>query len=371
MHRVYLVPGFFGFTNLGEFRYFAHVQEFLATTLAARGVAAEIVVVPTEPTSSLPRRATRLVERIAADGDDGPVHLIGHSSGGLDARLAVSPGVRLPTALDVERLARRVRTVVTVSTPHHGTPLASFFTGIAGAKLLQALSLTAIVALRLGRLPMAVLARLGAAFARLDRGGGPSSTLLDELFGQLLADLSPERRDAIAGFLAEVERDRALLPQITPAGLDLFNASARDRPTVRYGSVLSMARRPGVGSTLAAGLDPAAQATHALYAALYRLTASTEREHLPHPTREEARLLRRFYGALPAPGANDGVVPTRAQLWGTIVHGARGDHLDVIGHFGDPSHVPPHFDWLTTGSGFDRSRFEALWRAVVSYLVAG
>jgi hypothetical protein len=368
-HHIYLVPGFFGFANLGDLRYFGHVQEFLAHASPAARLPVEIHAVRTEPTSSLPRRACRILETIAATAPgEGPVHLIGHSSGGLDARLLVAPEVALPTEIDVERFARRVRTVVTVSTPHYGTPLASFFTGLLGQQLLQLLSLTAIVSLRLGRLPLSVLLRLGTVFARLDRHVGINSALLDQLFGELLADFSADRREAIRAFLAEVEKDRALLPQLTPDAMDVFNASTRKRPGVRYGSVVSAARRPGVRSTLAAGLDPSAQATHALYAALHRLASRTEAARLPRLGPAESAALRRAYGKLPSPHANDGVVPTRAQLWGDLVHAAFGDHLDVIGHFGDPEHVPPHFDWLTTGSGFDRPRFEALWGDVVRYL---
>jgi hypothetical protein len=32
--------------------------------------------------------------------------------------------------------------------------------------------------------------------------------------------------------------------------------------------------------------------------------------------------------------------------------------------------VPPHRDWITTQSGFDRAQFEALWTAVAAYVVA-
>jgi hypothetical protein len=33
--------------------------------------------------------------------------------------------------------------------------------------------------------------------------------------------------------------------------------------------------------------------------------------------------------------------------------------------------VPPHFDWLTSGSGFDRPQFEQVWREVLAFLAAG
>jgi hypothetical protein len=78
--------------------------------------------------------------------------------------------------------------------------------------------------------------------------------------------------------------------------------------------------------------------------------------------------LRRAYGRLPNQAANDGVVPTRSQVWGDVIHAAQGDHLDVLGHFRDPSHSPPHFDWLATGSEFTRAKFELLWTDVARYL---
>jgi hypothetical protein len=69
-----------------------------------------------------------------------------------------------------------------------------------------------------------------------------------------------------------------------------------------------------------------------------------------------------------APEANDGIVPTASQLWGDPIAAVRADHLDVIGHFHHPTHVPPHFDWLASGSGFARPQFERLWQRVAVWL---
>jgi len=63
-------------------------------------------------------------------------------------------------------------------------------------------------------------------------------------------------------------------------------------------------------------------------------------------------------------------VPTRSQPWGEVIAAVQADHLDVVGHFGDPAHDPPHIDWITTGSGFTTERFEALWAAVVDFMLA-
>ena len=367
-HHVYLVPGFFGFANLGEVTYFHHARDVLVEALGAHGLDAKVWPVHTSPTASLPRRAAILLETIAATAADGePVHLVGHSSGGLDARLLASPGTALPANHDVETIAARVRSVVTVSTPHHGTPAAAFFTSVLGQKSLEMLSLGTMYALRFGRLPTAVLLKIGALAARLDEHVGFDNNVLDQLFGQLLADFTPERREAILRFLHEVRGDQALLPQITPDAMEVFNASTRDREGVRYGSVITWAREPGVGTTIAAGLDPYAQATHAVYSVMHRLSSRMRAVDLAP---QQAGALVSAYGELPPAAASDGMVPTLSQPWGAVIHATRADHLDVIGHYADPDARPPHFDWLSTGTGFNRSRFLSLWGDVARFVAA-
>jgi len=366
--RFYLVPGFFGFANLGELKYFGHVRDFLAAEAARRRLTVEVYVVKTHPTSSLPKRAAVLAATIArtAGRGRGPLHLIGHSSGGLDCRLLVTPGVVLPTGVKVEPLAARVRSLVTVATPHHGTPIASFFTGIRGQRLLRLLSLSTIYLLRFGHLPLTALLQLGRTFARFDNLA-INSALLDELFDRLLADFSVGRRRTVRKLLDEIVADQALLLQLTPEGTDVLNATTGVRSAVRCGSVVTRARRPGVRSLLDAGLDPSAHATQAIYSAIYRLAARTPVSRARELTMRQTRALRRGLGSVPKRQANDGVVPTQSQVWGEVVHAARCDHLDVIGHFRDPAHVPPHYDWLSTGSGFTRNQFEALWRDVFDF----
>ena len=75
------------------------------------------------------------------------------------------------------------------------------------------------------------------------------------------------------------------------------------------------------------------------------------------------------YGTLPGPQACDGVVPTRSQVYGKVLAAVRADHLDAIGHFDQPSHQPPHVDWLISGSGFRRQQFEQVWKTVVDFLL--
>jgi triacylglycerol lipase len=366
-HHVLLVPGFFGFATLGEFAYFAHVRDFLAEVLPEAGVRGEVVVVHTIPTAALERRAAILAESVARLLEAGPavVSVIGHSSGGLDARLLVSPGANLPTRVDVERCARSVRAVVTVATPHRGTPVAHAFRSLLGKQLLKLLSVSTIYGLRAGRLPIGVVLRM----ARLLRRRAAPASLLQQLWAQLLRDFSADRRRAIEEFFAEVGEDQDLLAQITPAGAAAFDAATPDRPGVRYGCVVTRARPPGIRSLLSAGVDPYAQATHGLFVALYRLAARSRPDGIPVPDEQVHALSRAFHRSLDQ-RANDGMVPTLAQVRGELIRATWADHHDVIGHFHQPTHVPPHFDWVASGTGFTRARFEAVWRDVAAF-VAG
>jgi triacylglycerol lipase len=364
--HVFLVPGFFGFANLGEIRYFGHVRRVLLAAAQHAGRVPHVHVVRTHPTASLVVRARQLYEAIAAATT--PQHrvvVIGHSSGGLDARVLLAPGVNLGISPRlVERVARRVDAVVGVAVPYHGTPLATVFGGALGAQLLQMLSLATLYALRFGKLPLAMLLPFGAAMAQLDRRFGLGTRLLDQLFSQLLADFTAGRRRAIERFFRAVRSDQALLHQLTPAAAALLQATTTMRPGVRYGCVVTCARRPGLRTTVAAGVDASAQATHAIFMALGRLARLDADAHLPPLTAPQARALKRAFGWIPGRRHNDGIVPTRSQVWGRVVAAVRADHLDVLGHFDDPEHAPPHFDWLCSGAGFARRDFEQTWRRV-------
>jgi hypothetical protein len=150
--------------------------------------------------------------------------------------------------------------------------------------------------------------------------------------------------------------------------MDLFNASTQDRPGVRYGCVVTRARPPGIASALRVGLGVYAQATHAVYVALHRISGRTPEARARVLSRAEAEELREAFHRTVGPEANDGIVPTASQLWGEPIAGVWADHLDVIGHLDHPTHVPPHFDWLASGTGFTRPQFERLWSDVAAWL---
>ncbi len=371
LHHVYLLPGFFGFVQFGKLVYFSHVREFLEGALSELGVRAEVQFVRVPPTASLRVRARHVLEyvRASAPADDSPIHLVGHSTGGLDARLLVTPGARLEDAGDIEPYARRVRSLVSVASPHRGTRVASFFSTLLGQKLLELLSLGTITVLRQGRWPLSLLVNLAAALLRTRAPEGRIVAALEHLGKDLVDRLPHAGEDRMTAFVAAVRDDQSLLPQLAPEAMDVFNASVDDRPGVRYGSVVARAEPPSLAARWKAGLSPMMQAMVALYAWLHR-QAILDPRHVPRldPAQEEA--VRAGLGAFPTPTCNDAIVPTLSQVWGDVIYAARADHLDVIGHFDDPDHQPPHRDWITTGSGFDRAHFEKLWSAVAGYIAA-
>jgi triacylglycerol lipase len=368
LQHVLLVPGFFGFANLGDFAYFGHVREFFVRHMRRHGIGGEVIVVQTFPTASLRRRATRVFEALVdvLERGDGVVHLVGHSSGGLDARLVTAPGVSLPTTLEIERYASRVKAVVSLSSPHRGSPLATALSSVLGAQLLKLISLVTIYTLRTGKVP------IGAVFYLVRMLSLPqlpiaAGTLLNNIYRDLLSDFSGDRREALEQFMVTVGDDQELLSQVTPAGMEAFNATTFDRPGVRYGSVVTCARPPGLRTSLSVGLSPFRQATHLLFAAFHRITAGMP----PTPiglTSAQKSALTGAYHRLPTLRDNDGMVPTLSQVWGEIIHAAWGDHLDAIGHFYLPTHVPPHFDWLNSGQKFTLEAFERIWSDVARFV---
>lgn len=363
MQRIYLVPGFFGFTNLAGLQYFKHVRGLLHETLPADQWA--VHGVRTRPTGSIKQRARALLDAIhATSAPDDAIYLVGHSTGGLDARLLVTPGVQLGGDLDVESVAARVRSVVTVSTPHRGAPIAAVFNSSQGGRLLQLLSLASVAAVRGTRLPVSTLALLVSLLRDRDATGWQP---LGDLQRELFPALDDEPRQAVDTFLREIVTDRALLTQLTPDAMDLFGAATPDRPDIAYGSVATVGRPPGLGTFVGAGISPWTQAAHAVYATSHRLAGGVPDPGLAPEVRQT---LDRAKGSPVDPEDSDGVVPTLSQVHGRFLTATLADHLDVIGHFDQTELDPPHHDWFPSGSRFRRPEFERVWACIVGFLLA-
>lgn len=91
--------------------------------LAAHYPAETTLFPPVSTLGTVQERATELAKLIAEKFPTGEVHIIAHSMGGLDSRCLL--------AQDLEGLASggRVVSLSTISTPHHGSPLADLLLG--------------------------------------------------------------------------------------------------------------------------------------------------------------------------------------------------------------------------------------------------
>lgn len=369
-HHVLLIPGFFAFAGLGDLRYWSGVDVELARAFEAFGLEVDITEIESLPTASIRWRAARVVEAIAAVAErhEGPIHLVGHSTGGIDARVAVTPHAALSTTVEVDAW-ERVSSIVTIATPHRGAPLASLFGSAMGQPMLRYSAKTAVVGLQRGKVPLSTLLRVGSLITRLDDLFGLERTVMDQLYAQLLTNFDDGRREALIGFLEQVSMDRALLVQLAPDSLDLFNATTADPAGIAYGSVITRARPPSLRSLLAHYADPYAQGLHLMYSMMWLLSSRMPDRYAPQLSDAQKRALIEGYGEMPVLRDNDGMVPTLSQVWGEIVHVTEADHLDVMGQYGDIDREGVHADWLPSGSGFDGVRSRALWADVADFVV--
>jgi len=380
-HHVFLSPGIFGFARFAAYDYFAHVERALTERFAAAGQGLELHVVDVLPTASVRRRAAALAIGIAKVAADGPIHLLGHSTGGLDARLVASPMAVLPVLPAALAWLPRLRSVTTMNTPHFGTPLASFFVTSNGQRVLYALSVFTILGLSLGARPLAAASLLIRVLRSGEQASGLESRLLDRSIESLLGVVDSARTPELKAFLKGITEDQGAMLQLSPEAMDMAVAGFGDRPGVAYQSTASMAPATTARHWLRTIGHPWQAISQTLFTALHGITARHDRRYpcarlgasggVEAGQATEAALARTF-GAPPDLGANDGIVPLRSQLWGKLAWSGLADHLDVLGHFRGESAPTEtrNVDWLTSGSGFGKAQFAALLDAIVAGMLA-
>jgi len=382
-HHVYLSPGMFGFGKLGSYDYFAHVERELVDRFAAAGHELFVHAIDELPTASIRRRATRLAEIVCATSSLDPIHLLGHSTGGLDARLVASPATRGIPATTLEWLPR-LRSVTTMNTPHFGTPLAGFFATVNGQHVLAALSILTVAGLSLGAQPLAAASVLLGFLRGADKAFPFKLQLLDRAVESVVGLVEDARSPEVRKFLDAIEDDQGSMLQLSPESMDLVVAGFADRDGVAYQSTVSMSPSPKGRRWLETVGHPWRAVSLALFFALHRVTAvqnkrypcAAMRRDAPWAGDETEAVLARAFRAAPDLAANDGVVPIRSQLHGALIWAGLGDHLDVLGHYRDrrdPAAVAPelwHRDWLASGSDFDDAAFSSLMDAIATGMLA-
>jgi len=284
--------------------------------------------------------------------------LLGHSTGGLDARLVASPSSRIPVDPDAMRWLARLRSVTTMNTPHYGTPLASFFATSKGQQVLYAMSAFTVIGLSLGARPLGMASALIGILGRGNLTLGFTIPILEKRVENLLKAVDDARDPGVRNYLRASQKDQGSMVQLSPEAMDLMIAGFQDRPDVAYQSTVSMSPAASPMKWARTITHPWQTASLSLFTALHLITSSfTERYPcgaIPADPRgrgrdpssaEEGRkasdhkeaILLTAFGESPDLRANDGCVPVRSQLWGSVIWAGFADHLDVLGHYRDDS----------------------------------
>jgi triacylglycerol lipase len=112
---IVLAHGLFGFTRIGLGRLTV-TSYFRGIPGAMEEAGNRVLVTRVPPIAGTEKRASRLADQIERAFPDQPIHLIGHSMGGLDARRLLANA----------EWQRRVLSLTTIGTPHLGTALADY-----------------------------------------------------------------------------------------------------------------------------------------------------------------------------------------------------------------------------------------------------
>lgn len=355
MEVVLFVPGFFGFGAFGHpdrplVEYFARVEDAL---LRAHVRPLRFAVHEPPPAGSLAERVGSLhlkASELLAQGAT-RLHLVGHSTGGVDARLLANQ--RYGGVPERAELLQTIASVTTISAPFKGTPLARR-AGRGTWLALPALWFGSILASR-GRLRLA--GQAATLFNLAKRATLQQTTPTDQLIAQL-ADVDDETARQIRRFLMDVAGDHRLVEDLTPEAMRELNRSLEGGDRAPITSFVSVAPPAGFSPFKFIG----APVQRLLYDVTWRMTAAPPRDGAPVPGGP-------WIGARQIPlgdTSNDGIVPAWSQtLRGEAAGIVLGDHLDVIGHYESVGAT-----FLRSGSDFDDARFRALWTEVARCLTA-
>ena len=367
--QVYLIPGFMGLRTLGGGSYFRRVPDMLTAALRERGIDdVTVYECPSLASGAIAQRARQLLvwmlERGAAEADS--VHLVGHSSGGLDARLLAAPGVRLLDGEVEARVGGRVRSLISVSTPHHGTPVANLLLTLPFHRTLEKLG--RFGATRPGQAVLLLTMQILELLAQLEEWLGREDSILDAAADRLLQHVARRTDDPTWEYLHELARDRGAAPDLTTDSMQLFNAAVRDRPETRYSSLITVAPPPR-GPRARDLLAPIHGVAKLAFRVLYGMASRVVGEYPDAAVKPAALNLGDFSAPLSIDRhSNDGIVPCQSQAYGAVLDIVQGDHLDIVGQFRGSR--DDHAEWLPSGARFGELEFKSAWSQIADELTA-
>jgi len=388
---VFLLPGFMGYDHISDYQYFADRVAATVRTALWFELGRDVPVVPlaTRPTAPLARRQRFLRARLARyltprgrHASAPRVHLVGHSTGGLDAWLLACRRPLVDSEHGTARFGRenewpqefrghvrgRVASVVTISAPFWGAALA----GTSGARLLAG---QPHGPRDVGAGLLLVTRALGAA--AIDRARRRSG--LDDVIVNGLVD-----GRAVGTLALDVLRDRGLVLDLVPQHMARLMEEAE--PELASVHCFASVAPPPPGRPADGSASPERHRAR-LFELLYREIEAVGGDVLaPQVDEGLARLASApalgHCDALSGPltrTSNDGLVNTAAmvaplrsgqEVCATLVV---GDHGDVVGHYDRPRD-PRETDrerwalesFLASGAGFDDDTFYALYRGVAA-----
>jgi pimeloyl-ACP methyl ester carboxylesterase len=371
---VVLIPGFLGFARFGGFYYFADRLIAVLRGLLEGALQRSVPIVPvkTLPTDSLARRQTTLLANLCElrgklTGAE-RLHLIGHSTGGVDAQLlgCTRDIAGRPWGPEAQQMRSKLRSVVTISAPHYGTLLADSELASWGEIPF--------------RHPTAILAEARILYDAL-------RIVPRDLAALAGSDLAVP--NDVTQFLWGIARNRQLIHDLKPAVMENIRQRLVPDPAITLTCFVTgtaprtpeNATDPGPGKTRLS--DP-------FFCDLYNLTQTgtntspdvlaCERALKQHLSATDV-VVRSEISVLPtlSPGLNDGIVNTIRQ----IVDPARpaqigafvvADHADVLGHYDRQDSLIDGKSYnaglFHSGAGFGDDEFFRLYRLVARRILA-
>jgi triacylglycerol lipase len=372
---IVLVPGLLGFGSFGPkgapvISYFRHVQAELERVLQSElGLASlpRFHVHEPPPTGPLALRVASLAgaleQLLAESSPEARCHVIGHSTGGVDARLLVNLEYLPeggPSRAEKERLRARIASVISIAAPQQGAafaenfgPLVPFVIAGPVSNVLSGLYLLSILNAARAQHQTSDERYFAAAVAALIKSLVAPVAGSQQLL-QLATVLDPEVAAQVERFLQQVVDDHRLIDDLRPDAMHTLNARVASGDTFPVRSIVTVSPPP-IWS-----LEPA----RILYGAAYHWASPRAGRGSPFPRGE-------WLGPQPpghdTPVANDGIVPSAAQRHeqrdGLPVSLLLGDHLDVVGHFAGVGET-----LFKSGADFTPARFSELWRLVARSL---
>lgn len=118
-----------------------------------------------------------------------------------------------------------------------------------------------------------------ALVARVDDWIGREEGPLNRLAQGLLRRIQLSRCDPVWKYLQEIQHDQGAMLQLTPEGIDFFDAAVVDRPGIDYGCVVAAVPRPRFELSAASLFGPEYLALRSLFRLLHGLTARPHRHY--------------------------------------------------------------------------------------------